>query len=466
MKTLLKTLLFFLMVTQICFAQSGWQNQSSPLGNESLGKVQFVSPSEGWITVKTGKLLHTTNAGTVWNVVVAWPTDSVTFFIDPPTSMSFINASTGWVIGSLSDSLQNPIGGVIYKTTDGGSSWSRTYLPDCFEGVTIQFINSDVGWAGYLSFSNQVILMRTTDGGSSWSVVTTLIGQVGIPDFINANIGWIWRDSIDTQFNFIPPFEILKTTDGGSSWNSQQINNLIAINGRSSFTDVNNGWVVGKLESGVTPKIFHTTNGGVDWMEVTNIPNPYGSTFQGISVFFLNQNVGWIAIRRVDEQGITYVVQTTNGGSSWILQSIPCDFNIFSIFFIDQNNGWLIGDNGCIAHTTTGGNVTSVDNENEIPLQFSLEQNYPNPFNPSTSILYAVSSRQFVSLKVYDVLGNEIETLVNEEKPAGTYEVTWNGVSAKGGYAAGVYFYQLKAVDPSTGSGQGFISTKKMMLLK
>jgi PKD repeat protein len=96
--------------------------------------------------------------------------------------------------------------------------------------------------------------------------------------------------------------------------------------------------------------------------------------------------------------------------------------------------------------------------------EFALHQNYPNPFNPSTSIQYAISSRQFVTLKVYDALGNEIETLVNEEKPAGTYEVEFNSstlsgsVSAKSGYASGVYFYQLKA-------GQ-FIETKKMLLLK
>jgi hypothetical protein len=112
--------------------------------------------------------------------------------------------------------------------------------------------------------------------------------------------------------------------------------------------------------------------------------------------------------------------------------------------------------------------VVSVANEETIPSNFSLEQNYPNPFNPSTSIQYAISSRQFVSLKVYDILGNEIATLVNEEKPAGNYEVEFgrnlinqvltSGVSDKGGYTSGVYFYQLRA-----GS---FVDTKKMVLLK
>jgi hypothetical protein len=85
---------------------------------------------------------------------------------------------------------------------------------------------------------------------------------------------------------------------------------------------------------------------------------------------------------------------------------------------------------------------------------FTLSQNYPNPFNPSTSIQYSVSRRQFVSLRVYDVLGNEIATLVNEEKPSGIYEVEWNA----GGFTSGIYFYQLQT--------EGYVETKKTLLLK
>ncbi|NWG28364.1 MAG: T9SS type A sorting domain-containing protein [Ignavibacteriaceae bacterium] len=98
---------------------------------------------------------------------------------------------------------------------------------------------------------------------------------------------------------------------------------------------------------------------------------------------------------------------------------------------------------------------------------FNLEQNYPNPFNPSTKIQYQIPVGGFVSLIVYDVLGNEIATLVQEEKSAGEYEVEFNvgqtislsnGVSAKGGYASGVYFYTLIAGD--------FVQTKRMVLLR
>jgi hypothetical protein len=93
---------------------------------------------------------------------------------------------------------------------------------------------------------------------------------------------------------------------------------------------------------------------------------------------------------------------------------------------------------------------------------FMLEQNYPNPFNPTTSIQYAIGSRQFVTLKVFDVLGNEIATLVNEEKPAGEYEVEFDAR----GLASGIYFYQLRAGGSDINSEKTMIQTKKMILIK
>jgi hypothetical protein len=102
---------------------------------------------------------------------------------------------------------------------------------------------------------------------------------------------------------------------------------------------------------------------------------------------------------------------------------------------------------------------TGVENKDELPKKFSLDQNYPNPFNPITKIKYTIPSEgtslmKSVQLKVYDVLGNEVATLVNEEKRAGNYEITFNAANLP----SGIYFYQLKAGE--------FVSTKKLMLLK
>ena len=98
--------------------------------------------------------------------------------------------------------------------------------------------------------------------------------------------------------------------------------------------------------------------------------------------------------------------------------------------------------------------ITDINNyPNENPSTFRLFQNYPNPFNPSTTIKYSIPHIENVTIKIYDVLGREAKTLVNEEKPAGVYEINWNASKL----SSGVYFYQLKAGE--------FIQTKKMILL-
>jgi hypothetical protein len=100
----------------------------------------------------------------------------------------------------------------------------------------------------------------------------------------------------------------------------------------------------------------------------------------------------------------------------------------------------------------------SVDDESQPITQFELSQNYPNPFNPSTKISWQLPVRSWQTLKVYDVLGNEVATLVNEEKPAGNYEVEFQSTVGSHQLTTGVYYYQLKVGD--------YLKTKKMILMK
>ncbi len=100
--------------------------------------------------------------------------------------------------------------------------------------------------------------------------------------------------------------------------------------------------------------------------------------------------------------------------------------------------------------------ITGIEQFDDVVNTYSLSQNYPNPFNPTTTIRYEISERSFVTLKVYDVLGNVVETLVKEEKPAGEYNVEFRIDNLE--LTSGVYFYQLLAGD--------FVNTKKMVLLR
>ena len=114
-----------------------------------------------------------------------------------------------------------------------------------------------------------------------------------------------------------------------------------------------------------------------------------------------------------------------------------------------------------ITKTTTG--VGHLDNE--IHNKFYLSQNYPNPFNPATTIFYQIPELSFVTIKVFDVLGSEIVTLVNEEKSAGSYEVEFSAKGGATGLPSGVYFYKLQAM-PNGRQASSFVETKKMMVVK
>ncbi len=129
--------------------------------------------------------------------------------------------------------------------------------------------------------------------------------------------------------------------------------------------------------------------------------------------------------------------------------------HLTSVHFIDNNTGWTVGSVGAILKTTTGGVITGVQTiSSEIPTQFRLLQNYPNPFNPSTVISYQLSVSSFISLKVFDLLGREVSTLVNEKQNAGTYSVQFDGSN----FSSGIYFYKFQT--------DNFSETKKMTLIK
>jgi Secretion system C-terminal sorting domain len=146
------------------------------------------------------------------------------------------------------------------------------------------------------------------------------------------------------------------------------------------------------------------------------------------------------------------------------------DGDIISIAGIDSNTatalirGGTDNPGGTTLLTVSSEPLSADNNNNIIPSEYSLEQNYPNPFNPSTKIKYAVPVVSFITLKVFDLLGNEIAILVDEEKTVGVYEVEFSakGGSASGGNAeeltSGIYFYQLKT--------DSFVETKKMILLR
>ena len=441
------TSLVIVLTSNLLLAQSNWTLQTNPMGyvdSTEIGKIQFVSSTEGWISSGKGDLLHTTDAGVNWMVVTPFPNDTVLNSSDPAVSMSWVNQTHGWEINSIGPEYGISNGVVIHQTTDGGNNWQKKVLSTVQGdfGFKIQFVDINNGWLLIFNFSTQIAtFLKTTDGGNNW----VPFNGSGIFYFVDANNGWSYYGSGLNGTE--PPYKILRTTNGGIDWTEQFVDSTAGGYNAIQFTNVNNGWVVG--DAG---KVLKTTDGGTNWNFVTN--SGINPNDRSKAVFFIDANNWWISTKNELDYGT--VQHTTDGGTSWTTQETPLQNphggnSIFSIYFVDAQNGWLTASNGKICHYT---GTTGVEENNNITTEFLLTQNYPNPFNPSTTIEFTLPKTEYVELKVYNIVGKEVSTLVSNKLNRGNHTYTFDGKNL----ASGVYYYQLLAGD--------YREVKKMILLR
>jgi len=374
--------------------------------------VQFSSTNTGWVAgykinpngTTEGRLLKTTNAGGNWvlqnvgTIAGLW-------------GVYFINDNTGWIVGDK---------GTVRKTTNSGLNWvqqitdSTDYLNQAY------IINSNTGWI------TGNYLYKTTNSGNNWNKINGILGSFAIY-FLNDNTGFI------TTFYS----HIYKTTNSGLNWvdmyNGGEQTYIFDI----TFCTNDVGYAAGESSA---EGVLKTTNGGNNWSSV------YHSDLK--TIYFKNSNTGWAG-------GFSTILKTTNSGQNWTMQSLPIYYYgyIWKIRNSNDSTLWAVGGKGYIFKTMNGG-VGINQISTEIPSKYSLGQNYPNPFNPSTVVRYQLSVVGNVSLKVYDVQGREVQTLVNERLQPGTYETTFDG----SGLNSGVYFYRLIS--------DKFVETKKMAIVK
>ncbi len=408
---------------------SQWfQIDSLPQYN-NLSAIEFTNKDTGWAVGTYGTIIKTINAGITWLLQ-----DSLTYA--HLCDIKFIDEQIGIIAGGSSVSGQYE--SVILKSTNSGLNWVRKPIGSDLFLYSISFSDfNNITVVG--EFGN---IRRTIDGGETWSFQNS---------FVTSNLyGTFFIDTLNGfivgGYPLIPPFDpytILKTVNAGATWSKHFYNKALTD---IYFTDSNNGFIVG-----VQGTILKTTNGGGFWETKRS-----SSEYQDLnSVFCIDSNIIW-AVGNVGT-----ILKSIDSGNSWELVNSGTTKNLQDITFIDKNNGWVVGDDGIILYTKNGG-VTSTEPELDIPIDFLLSQNYPNPFNPTTIISFQLPVSGNVTLKVYDVLGNEVATLVNEYRSAGSYQIEF---SSTGGLessikhpASGVYFYQLHAGD--------FVETKKMILLK
>jgi hypothetical protein len=197
------------------------------------------------------------------------------------------------------------------------------------------------------------------------------------------------------------------------------------------------------LYAGGSGGVFLSSNNGTSWTAVNT----------GLT----NTIVHAIAVSGADIYAGTDggVFLSTNNGANWTAVSTGMSNASIHTFAVSGTNLYAAGPDRGLWKRPLSEMVTLVESTPiDIPKQYSLGQNYPNPFNPSTTISFNLPSRSSVTLKIYDMLGKEIASLVNEELPPGAYSRTWNA----SGISSGVYFYHLKA--------GAFTETKRLILLR
>ena len=393
-----------------------WMQQTTSTNN-SLNAVSFANTTNGWVAGNNGTVLATTDGGVSWTSQTSNSTSNL-------YSITFLNTSTGWFGGSS---------GVIKKTTNGGTNWISQNSTTSSDILCMQFIDASTGWAAGGGNGTGVIL-KTTNGGTNW--ISQYAGNYGVATSISML-------DASTGYAMCGYGSVLKTTDGGANWNylSNTSGSII------KFVSVNSGFA-----TGTSSDIYVTTDGGSSWTPTwVNNSGPISG------MYCLNASTLWV----VSDNSTIY--KTTNAGATWTRQLASNDNSgrsLRAIQFIDGLNGWIVGDNGLILHTINGGMVDVRDGKlNGKAISFSLSQNYPNPFNPSTVINYSVpqntkSGMSHVTLKIYNMLGEQVAVLVDGEKSAGNYNVTFN---AKG-LTSGIYFYSLKSGDNT--------EVRKMILMK
>ena len=181
---------------------------------------------------------------------------------------------------------------------------------------------------------------------------------------------------------------------------------------------------------------------------VFNVAIPVFDKVGIAGISFINENVGWLS----GENG--FILVTSDGGYTWKNQITPTNNLLSNIVFVNGYTGWATGANGTILKSTLGIQSGIVKQTGYIPDGFLLHQNFPNPFNPATKIKFNVTKSGIVKIIVYDIIGREVQTLVNERLQPGTYETTFEGSRL----TSGVYFYRLITDEYS--------DTKKMLLIK
>ncbi|MBS1517338.1 MAG: T9SS type A sorting domain-containing protein [Bacteroidetes bacterium] len=341
----------------------------------------------------------------------------------------------------------------FYKTTNAGANWTEVGSTGgsagFFNGIVFSKTQPTFGVAQSdppLGAGQPYYFSVTTDGGSTWTP-TAPPGFAGTASAQNSIV------CLDNQFygfgsNTSPP-SLIYTSNGGTNW--AKIGTSVAGNftsGVAFSTDKQRGLVASSTS---LPQVSRTTDGGLTWTTVVAQAGVTGYAtikwIEGTNTVYMSGQVGAAGV----------IEKSTDGGLTWSVMTTSSLTGVTHMEFRRVGTtvyGFAVTSNGAVLKLVE--TVTTVNNiSSSVPADYKLDQNYPNPFNPSTTINFSIPNSSKVNLTVYNSLGKEVSTLVDEFLNAGSYSTKF---TASSDLTSGIYFYTIKAGN--------FTETKKLMLVK
>lgn len=429
MKLIKKIIYILFLVGPLTFSQSFWERINSPT-TLNLNSVVFIDSLTGWVSSDSGKIYHTPDGGENW--ILQYANDSLTI-----VDLFFLNEQFGW--GAAISTDHEPYGSFQLTTTNGGVSWNSEYfrLGEVFI-KSFYYLDTLTGFV----VGSPRIFHKTIDGGLNWNAVNLDSSVVsGFPPykikFYSENYGYacggLW-DNVGV---------VWRTNDRGESW-STVVSTLTSepLYDIQFFDSLNVLVIGGDPEWGASQVV--TTDGGETWVYTS-----LGIFWYPVDVGFRTSNEGWMPMSI-----LRLFLFTTDYGNNWTEINTPDSSIITHICFTDSAHGFAVGTEGVIIKYIYENPTVIAQTTESIPSSFSLNQNYPNPFNPRTTISYSIPVQGFVKLAVYNILGEEIAILVNNDQKAGKYEVDFNSA----GFTSGVYLYRIETAN--------FTSSKKFIIIK
>lgn len=458
-------------------------NSARSMVTDAINRIHVV-----WFDLRDGNIndpdvniyyKRSTNNGTNWSADIRL-TDDPNFSYDPAIAISGTYLHVVWY------DTRNGYYEIYYKrSSNEGTDWGpdtrlTNYTEDSYE-PSLYAIGSAVHlvWSDWRDRNWEIYYKRSVNYGSSWTSDIRLTNSAGFsehPMIVASNSGNIihvvWQDSRDDPANHTYEIYYKRSTDGGVTWSSDTRLTNSPNNSRWPcivlwgsvlhlvWTDARNG----------NNDIYYkkSTNDGASWgADIRLTTNTSHQIQPSIALSYTGGtivHIVWDDWRHGNNNRQVYYIKSVDAGTNWgpeerltnstaIIEN-PCVAVAFQTVHVVWTD-WRHDNVEIYYKRNPTGNTTAIETiSTEIPDKFALYQNFPNPFNPETKIKFDISLFNNVKILIYDILGREIETIIDQSLNPGTYELSFNASDLP----SGIYYYRLVTND--------FSETRKMTLIR